>query len=194
MESVRLSSWNHPSLPNPSGRDQTIDGPEAMESTSGIWLENQEPGVMVLAFGDGRAGRDRGEANNRPVWTPRANHTLPLNGDITMTNDNGTKKGGSTQPAVTATPRAEALFELGEIYLTRGVLETVPIQDVSRSLGRHVRGDWGNLDPLDWRENELALEHGEGLLSVYRASNGVKFWISTEWNRSRTTVLLPEEY
>ena len=32
------------------------------------------------------------------------------------------------------------------------------------------------------------------LLSAYRLKDGAKIWIITEWDRSVTTVLLPEEY
>ncbi len=40
------------------------------------------------------------------------------------------------------------------------------------------------------------LDRGDlmGVLSSYRAPDGTKFWIITEWDRSYTTVLLPEEY
>jgi hypothetical protein len=59
---------------------------------------------------------------------------------------------------------------------------------------RHVRGDWGDVDDEDWEANERALMEGTRLLSVYRSAEGVKFWVITEWDRSLTTVLLPEEY
>ena len=39
-----------------------------------------------------------------------------------------------------------------------------------------------------------AVKNGERVLSSYRAPDGTKFWIITEWDRSYTTVLLPEEY
>ena len=43
-------------------------------------------------------------------------------------------------------------------------------------------------------ENELSLQNGFRLPSVYRAENGTKFWIITEADRLVTTVLLPEDY
>ena len=46
----------------------------------------------------------------------------------------------------------------------------------------------------DWKENDNAVKNGERVLSSYRAPDGTKFWIITEWDRSYTTVLLPEEY
>ena len=148
---------------------------------------------MALLFGDDHNGHDRGEEINRLVWSPRANHTLPMNGDKTMATENGTKKGGLAETNGSATPRVERLFKLGEVYLTRGALE-LPSREVIQGLRRHASGDWGNLELPDWRQNELALQTGERLLSAYRASNGQKFWIITEWDRSITTVLLPNEY
>jgi hypothetical protein len=66
--------------------------------------------------------------------------------------------------------------------------------DVLAALGRHVRGDWGDVDDEDWQANERALTEGTRLLSVYRSGGGVKFWVITEWDRSVTTVLLPSDY
>ena len=48
--------------------------------------------------------------------------------------------------------------------------------------------------PEDWKLNDEALKVGNRLLSAYTAVNGVKFWIITEWDRSTTTILLPEDY
>jgi hypothetical protein len=63
-----------------------------------------------------------------------------------------------------------------------------------QALRRHARGDWGDLDDEDLQANERALKDGTRLLSAYHSSAGTKFWIITEWDRSATTVLLPEEY
>jgi hypothetical protein len=62
------------------------------------------------------------------------------------------------------------------------------------ALQRHVTGDWGELCPEDIEANEQALLNGARLLSAYRSAKGVKFWIITEWDRSVTTILLPEDY
>jgi hypothetical protein len=64
----------------------------------------------------------------------------------------------------------------------------------SRFLQRHLAGDWGELDEHDTRENELKLQPGWRILSAYRLSTGVKFWIIMEADRSSTCFLLPEEY
>ena len=59
---------------------------------------------------------------------------------------------------------------------------------------RHAAGDWGDLSPADRRANREALKHGDRLLSSYNLPGGGRVWIITEWNRSATTLLLPEDY
>ncbi len=93
-------------------------------------------------------------------------------------------------------PPLKPLFLLGECVATPGALsacgdaEQHPIE----FLNRHVQGDWGDLDAEDKRTNAHALKHGQRLLSAYKTNAGVKIWVITEWDRSVTTVLLPEEY
>jgi len=83
---------------------------------------------------------------------------------------------------------------MGQVVITRHALDTLTHADVITGLGRHARGDWGDLDEHDLQENERALKEGSRLFSAYGARDGTKFWIITEWDRSVTTVLLPEDY
>lgn len=85
-------------------------------------------------------------------------------------------------------------FALGRLVSTPGALERIPSDEMQTALLRHARGDWGDVGHEDWEENELALREGFRLFSVYHTSDGAKFWIITEADRSATTVLLPEEY
>jgi hypothetical protein len=85
-------------------------------------------------------------------------------------------------------------FPLGGVYITQAAAAVLSSADVGGALQRHQRGDWGELDSHDVQENELALAHEERLFSVYRSTTGVKFYVSTEPDRSRTTILLPEDY
>ncbi len=57
-----------------------------------------------------------------------------------------------------------------------------------------MTGDWGDLDDEDKKENELSVKQGFRILSAYNLENGEKVWVITEWDRSVTTILLPEEY
>ncbi len=85
-------------------------------------------------------------------------------------------------------------FPLGQTVITRNALARLQAEDVYQALARHARGDWGDLDPEDVAENELSITEGCRLLSAYTDRNGMKFWIITEWDRSVTTVLMPEDY
>ncbi len=60
---------------------------------------------------------------------------------------------------------------------------------------RHASGDWGELTEEECRLNDLALEEGGSLISYYRyPASGLGLYIITTAERSKTTVLLPEEY
>ena len=85
-------------------------------------------------------------------------------------------------------------FPLGRVVITSNAMNQLPAEDVTAALRRHIRGDWGELETHDREENQRSLQDGCRLLSAYRASNGIKFWIITEADRSVTTVLLPEDY
>jgi hypothetical protein len=87
-------------------------------------------------------------------------------------------------------------FDLGQLVMTLGAnqamqeAQQVPLE----FLLRHKHGDWGELCAEDRRENERALRVGSRLLSSYHTRHDEKLWVITEWDRSVTTLLLPEEY
>jgi len=85
-------------------------------------------------------------------------------------------------------------FSLGGLCATPNVLACVPNDEIQTALNRHSQGDWGALDDEDKRANDRALAEGTRLLSAYNSQAGLRFWIITEWDRSLTTVLLPEDY
>ncbi len=94
-------------------------------------------------------------------------------------------------------PEKDIDLNLGEIVLSEGALDAFVEAHVSPGsyLARHQRGDWGELDAEDKATNNRAYREGQRILSVYTLpSTEVRFYIITEWDRSRTTVLLPSEY
>jgi hypothetical protein len=80
------------------------------------------------------------------------------------------------------------------VVITRNAQDTLDPQSVQKALQRHTTGDWGIVSDDDRIANDEALKDGERILSAYKDSTGVKFWIITEWDRSYTTVLLPDDY
>lgn len=85
-------------------------------------------------------------------------------------------------------------FPLGRTVATRGALEALTEYDIALALTCHRRGDWGEVSDGDRAANERALCEGDRLLSVYRSTRKVRFYVITEWDRSVTTILLPHEY
>ena len=89
-------------------------------------------------------------------------------------------------------------FELGQTVMTRGV--SIHCEETSgfmlllaTCLSKHIRGDWGDVCTEDKQSNDQALQDGDRILSSYTVL-GTKIWIITEWDRSVTTVLFPDEY
>jgi hypothetical protein len=87
-----------------------------------------------------------------------------------------------------------AMFPLGQTVITRNASDVLDPEDVKLCLARHARGDWGDLGQADVRSNQIALAEGLRLLSAYDDRAGTRFWIITEFDRSATTVLLPDDY
>ena len=89
------------------------------------------------------------------------------------------------------TPRS---FALGQVVATAAAVATIPEEEMTAALNRHVSCDWGDLCEEDRLTNELAVEKQGRLMSVYETKAKTKFWIITEWDRSVTTILLPSDY
>lgn len=90
-------------------------------------------------------------------------------------------------------------FKLGKLVMTRGVHSKIK-EDVDFAIGvldafeRYQRCDWGDLCNSDKAENEKAIRDGaERIFALYHIGTE-KIYIITEWDRSVTTILFPEEY
>ena len=95
-------------------------------------------------------------------------------------------------------------FPAGQMALTAGVNGLVAENEdfakfVTQSLGRHLKGDWGDVCAEDKKANDEAVKAGDRMLSAYNDDRFPKnwnatIWIITEGDRSVTTVLFPDEY
>jgi len=91
-------------------------------------------------------------------------------------------------------------FKPGRIVATRGVVESVPQERLLECLRLHLQGQWGCLSEFDLKLNDQATHTGERLLSCYpvdpsqpcEGSN--RLWLITEYDRSVSTFLFPDEY
>ena len=106
------------------------------------------------------------------------------------------RKSQTTENTQTATSIGHEKFPLGQIVATPAALEALlqARQSPLDFLARHIRGDWGEVCQEDRQENELALQQGFRLLSVYTTKAGEKLWVISEADRSATTLLLPADY
>lgn len=85
-------------------------------------------------------------------------------------------------------------ISIGKLLITADAHSLLDEQSITDCLRRHIKGDWGDLEPQDKKTNDLAVETGESIVSAYHDTRGKKFYIVTDADRSMTTVLLPEDY
>lgn len=90
--------------------------------------------------------------------------------------------------------KVKGQFALGQIVASKNAADTLNAEDILTAIKRHAQCDWGDLTEDDRALNDLSLVDDARLLSAYVDRNGTKFWVITEWDRSVTTVLLPEDY
>jgi hypothetical protein len=110
-----------------------------------------------------------------------------------MSNPTSQEAGGIPRPP---------LFDPGRTVATQGALAAWSLGYLFQCLERHLRGDWGNVCDADKESNDAAVIAGDRILSAYPIDPGKPckgygdncLWIITEWDRSVTTFLLPEEY
>ena len=87
------------------------------------------------------------------------------------------------------------LFNPGKYVITRSLNDNTA--RLMPFLLRHLKGDWGDLEEEDKKENDLAVREGDlRILSAYDTGfeDVGRIWIITEADRSATTILLPSDY
>ena len=84
-------------------------------------------------------------------------------------------------------------FELGQVVATKNCANTVFLADIQECLNRHQSGDWGDTEDAEMNEEALNPKYPDRIMSVYKFPE-YTIWVITEWDRSSTTVLLPEDY
>lgn len=94
------------------------------------------------------------------------------------------------------------LFALGQLAATPGATKAASREYINACLTRHMCGDWGVMAPEDKATNDKAVREHYRIMSAYpidptkpcEGHGDNTLWVITEWDRSVTTVLLPEEY
>jgi hypothetical protein len=91
-------------------------------------------------------------------------------------------------------------FELGQVLITQGIKEILdknPILQITLDihLESYQACSWGITNKDDRALNDKAvISNNDRIMAVYMLDDDIKIWIITEWDRSVTTVLLPDEY
>lgn len=91
------------------------------------------------------------------------------------------------------------IFEIGNIVMTKRIAEDMKnnyqfSHEVQIALQKYKYQDWGNTEESDKKLNDEAVKcKNDRILAVYQTSKG-KIWIITEYDRSITTILYPDEY
>ena len=90
-------------------------------------------------------------------------------------------------------------FSLGQVVMTQGVNNLIEMNGefakfVAKSFVRHCNGDWGDLCEEDKEMNDSGLKYGNDRLFSRYENGEWCIYIITEWDRSATTILFPNEY
>ena len=92
-------------------------------------------------------------------------------------------------------------FNLGFVVCTSSIDEMMVEDSQFKSfvndtlLNKYMLGDWGYTCQEDAKANDDAVKNGDDrILAVYKYSSKITIWIITEWDRSVTTILFPDEY
>lgn len=92
-------------------------------------------------------------------------------------------------------------WEMGQIVITRtldaAINENPEAQrEIAEAFNRYKMYDWGDSDANDQEENDQAiLKADRRILASYTLKSiNREIWIITEWDRSVTTLLFPEDY
>src|SRR5579862_3190628 len=85
-------------------------------------------------------------------------------------------------------------FFPGQLLIKGKARHSLSATDIRSAVSNHTSGIWGSVDDQQRRLNELALEGDDKLVSVFYSSRKEKFYVITSWDRSTTTIVLPEDY
>ena len=91
-------------------------------------------------------------------------------------------------------------FELGQVVQTEGISNARQedenfSNEVDKCFARYCNAAWSDMEYEDDKTmNDEAIKNGnDRIFATYKTSKG-KIYIITEWDRSFTTILFPEEY
>lgn len=84
-------------------------------------------------------------------------------------------------------------FTLGRIVATEAISQILGMPIIHRLIEKQLGYDWGHTCEEDWRQNDVAIELGNRVVSLH-IINGEHVFVITEADRSVTTILFAYEY
>ena len=90
-------------------------------------------------------------------------------------------------------------FNYGELYLTKRVecLKETSKEFhtfLAKSFGQYLTGNWGNVTSKKHFENNDALRNEDATIVAEYLNYKFHIVIVTEWDRSRTNIMMKDEY
>ncbi|MFM7647696.1 MAG: hypothetical protein ACKO50_06445 [Cyanobium sp.] len=90
-----------------------------------------------------------------------------------------------------------ASLAIGPVDVDPAAREWLDRETLQRLVARHRRGDWGEVDARDARDNTIAAYRQQGRLrSVYKLGHGLQVWVITHdlgKDSLHTVVLIPRD-
>lgn len=79
---------------------------------------------------------------------------------------------------------------LGEVFLSLQAMKNLTDHDLGQALQSHQAGDWGEASPQVRLLNLQSIHEHADVVSCYKASNGRRLWVQTDFQKNETKVYL----
>jgi hypothetical protein len=89
--------------------------------------------------------------------------------------------------------RYKPVVAVGPVYATRSAIAHVAWYEILDAVAVHEAGDWGEISPQQWLANNRAVASGGRVCSAHRNLDGRKFWVISEGNPRRATIVMPAD-
>ena len=86
------------------------------------------------------------------------------------------------------------IFKLGLVTMTLRAKHSLSDLNVLEALLLHIRGEWGGIAPDDHYTLFPDYDFGVRMRGAYSDRQGQMFWVITDADHSRTTVMMPSDY
>lgn len=91
------------------------------------------------------------------------------------------------------------MFKMGRLMATNRITRHMDASPkfeefVRKSINRFINHDWGDISQDDKNLNDSAVKKRDDMILASYEEDDTRIFIKTEWDRSVTTILFPDEY